>query len=164
LRPGDADTNNLSLVLWLNVGGVVSFLFPGDLERPGWKSLHESNPTFRAALAATDILVASHHGRDSGIHHEIFSANSLKPRLIVISDKPYEHETQETVGYYYCLAQGANFKKHDGSGTKRFVLTTRSDNHLVFTTDTYMKTWTVESAGFNLFDLLALLSTPACVR
>lgn len=156
------DTNNLSLVVAVNAEGL-RFLFPGDLERQGWQSLHHSNMAFRWALASTDVLVASHHGRANGIHNEVFSANGLKPHLVIISDKPHEHETQETIGYYRQLARGARFKKRDGVGVERNVLTTRKDGHLVFNINKSTNAWTVEQQPSYLLELLRLF-TPTETR
>lgn len=74
------DENNLSMVLWLQCHGR-GVLFPGDLETDGWLELLKQGG-FRDALAATDVLIASHHGRENGCCDEIFEY--CKPYLRVL--------------------------------------------------------------------------------
>ncbi len=118
------DENNLSLVIHITINGV-GFLFPGDLERAGWLKLLE-RPQFREVLKSTSVLVASHHGRASGICDEVF-ATGCNPYFVVISDKGYMYDTQETVPYYRSKVRGGQFR-----GEMRHVLTTRRDGHFTF--------------------------------
>lgn len=90
--PNFTDTNNLSLVIFIRFAGWT-FLFPGDLEVTGWKALLH-RPDFQDELRTTSILIASHHGRQSGFCPEIF--DYCHPQAVVISDKPIMHETQRT--------------------------------------------------------------------
>lgn len=123
--PDFVDENNLSLVVHLTINGV-GFLFPGDLERSGWQKLLERSQ-FRDALKSTSVLIASHHGRDSGICEEVFSQASCNPFFVVISDKGYMYDTQQTVPYYRSKTTGGTFR-----GELRHVLTTRKDGHITF--------------------------------
>jgi beta-lactamase superfamily II metal-dependent hydrolase len=120
------DENNLSFVVHLRLNGI-GFLFPGDLETKGWDALLARNEKFRAAVADTRVLIASHHGRLSGVCPDLFVKYGCKPYWIVISDKGYQHDTQETVPFYSLRAQGANFR-----GQERKVLTTRNDGRIRF--------------------------------
>lgn len=120
------DENNLSVVLKLTINGVV-FIFPGDLEKAGWKALLENDASFRQAVMACNVLVAAHHGRENGYYPELFTKYGCNPYWIVISDKGYQHETQETVQAYKQHAKGFEFR-----GEKRWVLTTRNDGHITF--------------------------------
>lgn len=120
------DENNLSMVLHIKINGV-GFLFPGDLETKGWEALLEKNSDFRTAVANTHVLIASHHGRESGICDDIFTKHGCRPIWVVISDKGYKYETQKTVGYYASKTQGGNFNNEE-----RKVLTTRNDGTIVF--------------------------------
>ncbi|MDO8421612.1 MAG: hypothetical protein Q7S99_05575 [Parvibaculum sp.] len=117
------DENNLSLVLHLNCHGV-GVLFTGDLERAGWLALLERED-FRRVLRNTNIFVASHHGRANGCCEEVFEY--CDPTFIVISDKGYMHETQQTLPFYRRFARGGYFR-----GENRFVLTTRNDGGIGF--------------------------------
>lgn len=119
------DENNLSAVLHLECNGT-GILFPGDLERAGWLELIKKED-FCAALRNTKILVASHHGRESGCCEEIF--NYMSPHYVVISDQGYQFDTQETAGFYYRHSKGGPFR-NESSG--RHVLTTRNDGLIGF--------------------------------
>jgi beta-lactamase superfamily II metal-dependent hydrolase len=126
-------TNDLSLVVFIKFG-PFSILFPGDLEEPGWRN-HLLNPSFREMLAAVDILVASHHGRDNGYCEDIFTY--CRPRAVVMSDKAVVHDTQLTTQLYrYQVLK----HRPDGvfvrsSGRNRHVLTTRRDGWIQFEVD-----------------------------
>jgi len=73
------------------------------------------------------VLIASHHGRENGICPDLFTKYGCQPYWIVISDKGYMHDTQETVPYYSHQAQGGAFRGED-----RKVLTTRKDGVIHF--------------------------------
>lgn len=119
------DTNNLSLVTLLKYG-ALGVLFPGDMEVAGWEKLLEQE-SFRQALSEVTVLVASHHGRDSGLCEAVFSY--CKPEIIIISDKENMYETQEV--NYRPYASGIT-----AGGERRFVYTTRRDGTLVIAENT----------------------------
>lgn len=123
------DENNLSLVLYLEIHGF-KFLFPGDMECAGFEYLLQTNARFRSVIGSIDVLVASHHGRDSGICEAMFDNCSCKPQLVVISDDYKQYDTQETVSYYASKCSG--IQDYRGCGPRR-VLTTRSDGEIDFT-------------------------------
>ena len=118
--PAFDDTNNLSLVLFLHYPGL-SIVFPGDLEKAGWKTLLQQ-PVFRQHLAKVNIFVASHHGRESGYANEVFQF--CNPEVVIISDESKQFETQET--NYAQHARGITWNQTE---TRR-VLTTRNDGML----------------------------------
>ncbi len=121
--PAIDDENNLSLVVHLKCHGV-GIMFPGDLETAGWRALLQRQD-FRQALSDTNVLIASHHGRENGCCDEIFEY--CKPFYIVISDKGYMYDTQQTIPYYRRFTRGGSFR-----GETRHVLTTRSDGPITF--------------------------------
>lgn len=124
------DENNLSLVLYLTVYGT-SFLFPGDMECKGFERLLAMNARFRQVVPNINVLVASHHGRESGICEDMFDTRGCRPQLVVISDDYMKHDTQKTTRYYASKATGiTNFR---APGACRWVLTTRSDGDICFT-------------------------------
>ena len=123
--PMFTDTNNLSLLTFLNFGRV-SFVLGGDLERAGWLALLQ-NPNVRALLNRVDVFVASHHGRESGYCPEVF--DHCKPRLIVMSDGPIQHDTQRMAGTYAQHALGEMFSTPSGEETRK-VVTTRKDGNI----------------------------------
>lgn len=125
--PEFADTNNLSLVVFIKFGNF-KILFPGDMERRGWLALLK-DPAFRAELVGTKILVASHHGRENGYCEQIFE--HFKPDAVVISDKPIAHETQLIVPDYRRVIQPSGVIVST-TGARRHVLTTRRDGNITF--------------------------------
>lgn len=126
--PVFADENNLSLVLYLDIRGI-KFLFPGDMECAGFEYLLKTNSRFRSITGSIDVLIASHHGRDSGICEAMFDSWSCKPQLIVISDDYKRYDTQETASYY--ASKCAGIQDYRGCGPRK-VLTTRSDSEIDF--------------------------------
>ena len=109
------DTNNLSKVTFLRCRGI-NIVFPGDLEKPGWRELLK-NSSFCSELETVNLFVASHHGRESGYCSEIF--DHCSPDIIIISDTSIQYETQEV-----------DYRKHAtgirwADGTMKYVLTTR---------------------------------------
>ncbi|HWL06385.1 MAG TPA: hypothetical protein VNQ99_15865 [Xanthobacteraceae bacterium] len=126
--PQFTDTNDLSLVVFIEFVGF-KILFPGDLEKAGWQALLQ-RADFRAALCGTNILVASHHGRESGFCQDVF--NWVVPDAVVISDKPIRHETQLMVPDYRRVTrdQGVTVRT---TMKARHVLTTRRDGWIQFT-------------------------------
>lgn len=124
------DTNNLSLVVFFRFG-AFKILFPGDLEEDGWLALLEQ-PAFRAELADTTVLVASHHGRENGYCDALFEF--CQPRAIVMSDKAIMHDTQAMTQTY---RQRVNDHWPTGvlvatTSKQRRVLTTRRDGWVQF--------------------------------
>jgi beta-lactamase superfamily II metal-dependent hydrolase len=119
------DENNLSLVMFLKCHGI-GVMFPGDLEKKGFLELLK-NETFRQALRETNVFVASHHGRENGCCEEI-AAELRNVYYVVISDKGYQHETQETLPFYSRIARGGPFRDEK----IRRVLTTRCDGCIAF--------------------------------
>jgi hypothetical protein len=121
------DTNNLSLAAFISFGSFT-ILVGGDLERAGWRRLLQV-PAFRARLAAVNVYVASHHGRENGCCEEVFDI--CRPQLIVMSDGRKHYSTQETRDWYAARAVGIpdHTKPAGLFGLRplRKVMTTRSD-------------------------------------
>jgi beta-lactamase superfamily II metal-dependent hydrolase len=119
------DTNNLSLACSVHLGRV-HFLFPGDLEEAGMTCLL-SLPIFANSVRSTHVLVAPHHGRDSGCCDLLFEAMADGgPQICVISDGAVKYESQLTQSWYANRISGIKME----NGTVRKVLTTRSDGHI----------------------------------
>lgn len=123
--PTFLDENNLSLV-WFARCHDVGVLFPGDLEKEGWLKMLEQKQ-FCEALGKTRVLIASHHGREGGCCADAMGL-CTNLNYIVISDKGYQHDTQQTVPFYAKHAKGGPFR-----GETRKVLTTRKDGRIGFT-------------------------------
>lgn len=121
---GFDDENNLSLCVFISCG-LHRVIFPGDMEKAGWKSLLQ-NPWFVQQLNAITIFVASHHGRENGYCEEVLN---LCPNIhvVIISDKMMGYQSQETVDRYRRYARGFQY-----NGEQRHVLTTRRDGNMEF--------------------------------
>lgn len=124
--------NNHSIVTFLRYADSTVCL-PGDNEAPSWRELLEQEG-FQKWLRSTDILVASHHGREAGYCEEVFTY--CAPVLVVASDGPSVDSS--AVSRYSANARGWLVRSRStGRGEQRKVVTTRSDG-------------TVQvSAGFN---------------
>lgn len=114
------DINNLSVVTFISYN-KVGVMFPSDLEAAGWREFLK-DPEFVNCLRRTNILIASHHGRENGYCREVF--NYCVPDAVVISDKPVMHETQSH-NIYAQHCKGLNF-----GGNIRKVLSTRNDGKI----------------------------------
>ena len=119
--PSFTDPNNLSLLVFIKMGGTCIAL-GGDLEVAGWKSILKKQEV-RDLLKQVNYFVASHHGRESGYCEEVFQY--CQPKAIIFSDGPIKHDTQEMAAVYGKHAQGIVF-----NGQPRKVLTTRQDGSL----------------------------------
>lgn len=140
--PTFTDTNNLSLVVFIKYSNF-KILFPGDLEKAGWRTLLQ-RPDFCAELRGTNVLVASHHGRESGYCADIF--NYFTPSAVVISDKPIEHETQQTVPDYRRVVRSQGVRVST-TMKDRHVLTTRRDGWIQFNVNNDNYSITTEYKG-----------------
>jgi beta-lactamase superfamily II metal-dependent hydrolase len=118
------DTNNLSLVTFLDVSGT-RFALTGDIEEAGWLKLIQ-NAEVQRELQGTHVFFASHHGREGGYCRQVF--DFCRPHVVVISDGAKQHATQETTSVYAQHASGISF-----GGATRSVLTTRSDGTFSWT-------------------------------
>jgi beta-lactamase superfamily II metal-dependent hydrolase len=118
------DTNNISLVTFLNCNGT-KFIIPGDIEKKGWQELL-GRPDFTSELAGVNVFVASHHGREDGYCEDVFDI--CKPEVVVFSDSPVKHATQEMTQTYANHASGITFNR-----AARYVLSTRNDGSLTWT-------------------------------
>jgi beta-lactamase superfamily II metal-dependent hydrolase len=123
--PGEANTtNDLSLVVFVQFG-AFKIVFAGDLEVSGWRRML-ANPEFCRDLLGTNVLVASHHGRESGCCAELFEW--LRPEIVVISDDERQYESQDTDDWYRnrCVGAACIANPFD----RRYVFTTRKDGSM----------------------------------
>lgn len=119
----ETNLNNYSIVTVITYAGQ-RIMIPGDNEPASWKLLLD-NPAFVRAIQGTDYFVASHHGRESGYHADLFK--HFKPKLVLISDTK-NVETAVT-DKYYTHATGAEVKHRTTQRTEtRYCVTTRSDD------------------------------------
>jgi beta-lactamase superfamily II metal-dependent hydrolase len=117
------DTNRLSVITEIKTSGV-GIMIGGDMPAMGWRILLR-NPRFRVAVASTDILVASHHGREDGCCDELYTYG-WRPGVVIMSDERQGHGTQDTGQYYRQRSRGLTF----GDGETRHVLSTDRHGHI----------------------------------
>lgn len=120
-----SNINNHSIVT------VVSYaqskvILTGDNEPPSWKELL-GKTSFVNAIKDADILLAPHHGRDSGFYKELF--DHFSPYLTIISDGRF-CDTSAT-DRYDDVTKGWTVYYRSGGNEKRFCLTTRNDGYVV---------------------------------
>ncbi len=116
-----SNLNNHSIVTVVEYAGN-KILLPGDNEPSSWKELLEG-PNFRSAISGTDILVAPHHGRDSGYCADLF--DYIRPKLTLISDGRFL-DTSAT-DRYAAVTSGWTVHRRNAPDIQRKCLTTRND-------------------------------------
>ena len=121
-----SNLNNHSLVTIISYGGL-KIIIPGDNEKPSWNDLLERED-FRAAIQGTHVLVASHHGRESGFSPALF--NHISPYLTIISDGPAK-ETSVSDRYAQRTRGWHVDKRSSRTTQERKCLTTRNDGVIV---------------------------------
>jgi len=121
-----SNINNHSIVTILSYASSKVIL-TGDNEPCSWKELLERD-SFKEAINNADILLAPHHGRESGFYSELFE--HFKPRLTVISDGRFCDSS--ATGRYSEVSRGWTVHHREGGeDEKRYCVTTRKDGVIV---------------------------------
>jgi len=121
-----SNINNHSLVIVISYANS-KVIIAGDNEPPSWKELLEKD-NFVKAIKNVDILLAPHHGRDSGFHSELFK--HFTPYLTVISDGRFCDSS--ATSRYSNVSKGWTVHHRNGSDKEeRKCVTTRSDGVIV---------------------------------
>ena len=118
-----SNLNNHSLVTVISYLGK-KILIPGDNENGSWMELLK-NPYFIRSITGTNIFVAPHHGRESGICEALF--DFISPNLTILSDDSYVATTASS--FYSSISKGwpVRYRNTGGGYEKRYCVTTRSD-------------------------------------
>jgi competence protein ComEC len=122
-----SNLNNHSVVTVVAHAGS-RLLIPGDNELPSWNELL-AQKGFKEAILGTDILIAPHHGRESGFSKELFDV--IEPRLTIVSDGDACDTT--AVDRYSAHTTGLLVRRRGGGQEHRRCVTTRSDGAVVVT-------------------------------
>jgi competence protein ComEC len=123
-HPSDTydNINNCSIVTCLEYANI-KVLIPGDNEPESWKELLTQNG-FKESIKGVNVLVAPHHGRESG--YSLDFCSKISPYLTIVSDSNYV-DTSAT-DKYSKLSSGWEVHHRDGKkDEKRQCVTTRSD-------------------------------------
>jgi competence protein ComEC len=128
-QPSQCSRNNLnnhSHVTIISYAGS-KIIIPGDNESPSWNELLE-NPAFLQAINGTNVLVASHHGREAGYCDNLFT--HIHPKLTIVSDGPGS-DTSATAKYSSKSSGWDVYSRSTGQASNRRCLTTASDQTIV---------------------------------
>lgn len=116
--------NNASIVTRIEYLGR-SILLCGDVESRGWDALLEKGEA-RAIVSSVDVLVAPHHGHESGFSQRLLDL--AQPSLVLVSavtgDEHLDprYSDPSISGFW----DGSRFRRH---------LTTRKDRHITISID-----------------------------
>ena len=116
--------NNHSIITVLEYAGL-KVVIPGDNERCSFDELM-SRQEFQNAIKDSDILLAPHHGRESGYHNDFVSL--VNPRLTIVSDGRF-CETSAN-GRYSQKSRGWNIYRGNSTEQFRRCLTTNTDGEI----------------------------------
>jgi len=119
-----SNINNHSIVTVIKYADI-KIIFLGDNEKCSYNELLKYEE-FKKWIRNSDILLAAHHGRNSGYHNEFMSL--VNPRLTIISDGRF-NDTSATEKYSK-KSRGLKVYKRDGSSEHRYCLTTRKDGRI----------------------------------
>lgn len=131
--------NNHSIITVLEYASI-KVVIPGDNERCSFEELMKRQD-FKDAIKDADILLAPHHGRESGFYNDFVTL--VNPRLTIVSDGRF-CETSSN-GRYSAKSRGWTVHKNNGTKETRRCLTTNSDGeifvHFGFSSDPAYKTY-----------------------
>jgi beta-lactamase superfamily II metal-dependent hydrolase len=127
-RPSLCSTSNLNNQSSVTVLSYANrkVILPGDNEPPSWEELLEKED-FKNAIRNSDILLAPHHGRESGYFSKLFE--HFKPKLTIISDGRF-CDTSAT-NRYSRVSSGWTVHHRSGKEEERYCVTTRNDGVIV---------------------------------
>ena len=127
--------NDYSLVTILDLG-AIKYLFPGDLESPGWQALMVRDD-FRTACVSivpqVRVLVAPHHGHTAGVYRPFLDL--YQPAVTIISAV---HGDQHTDADTYRNASSGwpVYDRRDGQTQQAQVITTKMNDYVLVRLDT----------------------------
>lgn len=117
--------NNFSPVTIVRLGGI-KIVICGDNETASFEKLMNQTG-FQSDVSDADILVAAHHGRETGYYKDF--VDKVNPRLTIISDTSKSKTTAQKK--YTDASRGWDVhNRKSGENEKRFCLTTRSDGNI----------------------------------
>jgi beta-lactamase superfamily II metal-dependent hydrolase len=117
--------NNHSIVVVIECA-ETKIVIPGDNQENSYLELM-SKPSFMAAIKNADILLAPHHGRESG--YNVDFVNQVNPKLTIVSDGRFCDTSAN--GRYSAKSSGWTVHKKSGNSVIRKCLTTNTDGEVV---------------------------------
>ncbi len=116
--------NNHSIITIVEYANL-KVVIPGDNETCSFNELMKQE-TFKATIKDADILLAPHHGRETGYNNDFVS--HVNPRLTVVSDGRFCDSSAN--GRYSQKSRGLKVYRSNGTSTERKCLTTNSDREV----------------------------------
>ena len=120
-----ANKNNFSGIVVLRLGNA-KVVVCGDNEKASFEKLMERDD-FKEAVKNAYVLVAAHHGRETGYYEEFVTL--VNPYLTVISDTS-KGETSVTEKYDSKTKGYSVYNRATGAKENRKCLTTRKDGNI----------------------------------
>lgn len=121
-----SNKNNFSAIVVLQLGNT-KVVVCGDNEKESLDILTKKND-FIEAVANASVLVAPHHGRESGFHAKF--VNYVNPKITIISDTA-KGETSVTEKYDEKTRGHEVLNRSKNEIEERKCLTTRNDGNIV---------------------------------
>jgi hypothetical protein len=120
--------NNNSIIRFIKCKGV-RFLFTGDLETAGWDWLIANDKDFVDTVKkGVDVLIAPHHGHESGFPKALFDLIGNVCVIILSKDTEASKEESDVYSNYSAYANGVKYtSRKDGELYEAKVMTTRSN-------------------------------------
>lgn len=142
--------NNSSIIRYIKYNGV-KILFAGDLETPGWEWLAKNNAFFKMLMRdGLDILVAPHHGHDSGFPKALFDLTGNVNAIILSKDSEATKEGTDVYTGYSNYADGVvYYNTNDKNMYFGKVLTTRSNGNIYIIVDSNGLFFATDKASSN---------------
>jgi len=137
LFPGDITPECMKHLLFEDEGVEKRYtIFSYEYKFKDWHSRTSDQPTLKSILGkhGLSVLVASHHGLESGYSEELYSSmKDGKPNLVVISEKRHIGENEGSVDTRYQSNQGSSGMYVDIKGTREFSnsISTRNSHHIL---------------------------------
>lgn len=128
--------NNSSIIRYIKYNGV-RMLFTGDLETSGWEWLVNNNAGFASLMKeGIDVLIAPHHGHDSGFPKALFDLTGAVKVVVLSKDSEASKEDSDVYAGYSNYAVGVDYYNlNDKCFYSGKVLTTRSNGNVYFLVD-----------------------------
>ncbi|GHV59217.1 hypothetical protein FACS1894103_2160 [Campylobacterota bacterium] len=116
--------NNHSIITVFEYAGI-KVVIPGDNEKASFDELfHRYSNSFKNAIKDAYVLLAPHHGRESGYHDDFIKL--VNPRITIISDSS-KKDTSATADYSRIGRGWKVFSRCDNASQQRKTLSTYND-------------------------------------
>ncbi len=142
--------NNSSIIRYIKYNGV-RFLFTGDLETAGWEWLSKNNASFASLMReGIDVLIAPHHGHDSGFPKALFDlTGNVKVIILSKATEASKEDSDVYVGYSNYATGDVYYNLNDKHFYEGKVITTRSNGNIYIFVDSAGLSIVADKASSN---------------